>query len=366
MYSSGLLNSAAAFNRGDNCLNILENILSKDDTVINRRNSGDDTPLHSLLKHGSLRPVELFLKHGADVNLRDHAGRSSISIATKHAKNSDVVKLLLDHGANANDVTRKNRTPLHRACIRVRSDMVKTLLEHGADVNAADNHGCTPLSYIIFNGMIRGLGGSHCPKSLRLLLLYNASDDHIVHPLNDSIISNSEHSERFILNPPCVSFHSDSWKLIVQCSARLSELNVQSPRLLEMFEGRRWLKNYHDDCSSELNEAKNVKLYREITFYDILTVGVSSLVDFVGNEELIEAFESSDYEKLFPIYSRTMTDRLELAQMRRANLDTTAVFLSRCIPKTDPSNIIIRKILSYLRHQDIVRLHECYVRTLHR
>jgi len=69
---------------------------------------------------------------------------------------TEIVKLLLDAGANVNSRDRYGRTALHDAARSSDVDIVKALLEHDADVNLADNEGILPLQ-ITNNGVIARL-----------------------------------------------------------------------------------------------------------------------------------------------------------------------------------------------------------------
>ena len=60
----------------------------------------------------------------------------------------DVVKMLLDGGAQPDKEDDEGRTPLHWAVsrsLRFREKMVQLLLERGADPRKADKWGMTPL-----------------------------------------------------------------------------------------------------------------------------------------------------------------------------------------------------------------------------
>ncbi|KAI0265758.1 ankyrin repeat protein, partial [Russula aff. rugulosa BPL654] len=60
-----------------------------------------------------------------------------------------VVRLLLEHGADANALDVDNRTALHRVSELGRVGAARVLLEHGADVNARDVKNATPLHLAI-------------------------------------------------------------------------------------------------------------------------------------------------------------------------------------------------------------------------
>ena len=59
------------------------------------------------------------------------------------AGEDEILKLLLDHGANFDEKRNDGRTPIHQAADRGRDDTVKILLSAGADPCIADNDGRT-------------------------------------------------------------------------------------------------------------------------------------------------------------------------------------------------------------------------------
>ena len=96
--------------------------------------------------------VQTFLKRGGvDVNKRDESGNTPLIYAC--AKGSrDLVKLLLDNGADACLGNQKSRMPLHYAAEKGNFQIISLLLDAGADVNCTDNNGVTPLMVLAENG----------------------------------------------------------------------------------------------------------------------------------------------------------------------------------------------------------------------
>lgn len=56
-----------------------------------------------------------------------------------------IVKLLLDHGANANIKGNNGVTALYSATSQGKEDVMKLLIKSGADINAPNSDGWTPL-----------------------------------------------------------------------------------------------------------------------------------------------------------------------------------------------------------------------------
>ena len=74
--------------------------------------------------------------HGEDVNAGSGFHRTPLRAASNKG-HIDVVRVLLDHGANVNTIDKRN-TPLRSAYVGGHLEIMRLLLEHGADVDAWD------------------------------------------------------------------------------------------------------------------------------------------------------------------------------------------------------------------------------------
>ena len=68
---------------------------------------------------------------------------------------TEVVKMLLEKGADVNAKNTKGWTALMIASLRGQTEVVKNLLEKGADVNAKDEDGKSALKHAINNEIIK-------------------------------------------------------------------------------------------------------------------------------------------------------------------------------------------------------------------
>lgn len=126
---------------------------------------GDNLDLNGAVFHGHTQLVQFLIESGADVNhpLPD-TGETPLHAAlckTGRPEFDDILKLLLDAGANPNvattpdvetggfmrDVRTKGETPLHRAAAFGSEKAITLLREKGAVVDARDANGDTPLTW---------------------------------------------------------------------------------------------------------------------------------------------------------------------------------------------------------------------------
>ncbi|OQA91454.1 MAG: Ankyrin repeats (3 copies) [Elusimicrobia bacterium ADurb.Bin231] len=108
---------------------------------INARDNSNQTPL---LKAKNFDMIKLLVENGANINAVDAKGMSCLHYASQRGK-TDIVKYLVGHGALVNIKDVLGRIPLHEAARNDFTEIVEFLVSCGADINAKDDRGLTPL-----------------------------------------------------------------------------------------------------------------------------------------------------------------------------------------------------------------------------
>ncbi|MEM7593149.1 MAG: ankyrin repeat domain-containing protein [Cyanobacteria bacterium P01_A01_bin.83] len=108
----------------------LKELLVKNPTLVNAQDSVGMTPLHYAARK-SVECVNLLIKGGADVNLRNRNGYTVIF----EASTAEIANILVENGANINVVANRGTTPLISAICREHIDVVCYLISQGANVN---------------------------------------------------------------------------------------------------------------------------------------------------------------------------------------------------------------------------------------
>ncbi|XP_064648812.1 ankyrin repeat and SOCS box protein 13-like [Lineus longissimus] len=153
------------------CLEILLKHGAKPDVY----NKLGQTPLMKACKECNVSAVKLLLQYGASVNLKfQRFDKKSVLFYAIFGGNPEIVKLLLDAGADASLPVDSTTSPLsmavhHSYAAMSKYQICQMLLRHGADVDAIDQtFHCSALS--------TACGRKNVPaKLVRLLLEYGAN-----------------------------------------------------------------------------------------------------------------------------------------------------------------------------------------------
>ncbi len=149
------------------------------------------TPLHRSIIFGYIDIVRILLEGGADKNLKDGYGRTPLHLATRK-NNLDCVRVLLDYNVSLDErisekssttgETELGDTALITAAMYGYIDIVELLLNKGANVNGIGRHGLTPLI----------VASITCKFSIVEILIKNNADIYIQSDNGSTAMSSAE------------------------------------------------------------------------------------------------------------------------------------------------------------------------------
>lgn len=115
---------------------------------------------------GDIEGAKRAIENGATIEARNHSlsvkgSWTTLMRVIYDQGNKDMVKFLIEAGADVNAKSHYGATPLSLAAEKGHLEITKVLLSHGADINAKDDHGDTALMYAVEFGH---------PDAVKLLL----------------------------------------------------------------------------------------------------------------------------------------------------------------------------------------------------
>ncbi|XP_037461978.1 putative ankyrin repeat protein RF_0381 [Triticum dicoccoides] len=112
-----------------------------------------ETPMFYAALAGKVQVMRYLLDRGADPAVRDDNGSTPLHYAAEEG-HCEAVRLLLSKGVPVDPVDHRG-APLHLAVAKDRVEVVKVLLEHGADLNKLINLILTPLLMAVVRNSLK-------------------------------------------------------------------------------------------------------------------------------------------------------------------------------------------------------------------
>jgi ankyrin repeat protein len=123
-------------------------LLSMDNRLTRSFDADGWSPLHLAAHYGHSAIVELLLHNNAPVDLRSTNQMANTALhAALAGRRAEVVKILLDAGADVDAKQHGGWTPLHSAAANGDRAMVDLLLARGAKPSAANDAGVTAAAF---------------------------------------------------------------------------------------------------------------------------------------------------------------------------------------------------------------------------
>ena len=117
---------------------------------LHTKNKAGQTALHIAVDYGNLEIVRLLLERGAEVNIKDKNRQTPLLMLEDNLEEDDqnslaILRLLIAKGANVNERNEEKKTVLMMACIEENLKAVEILLKAGANPHLKDEDDETAL-----------------------------------------------------------------------------------------------------------------------------------------------------------------------------------------------------------------------------
>jgi ankyrin repeat protein len=152
--NGGLIDLKTAVTNGD--LTLVRSMIEGDRSLLEFKIDSIFTPLNMASYVGKTDIVKYLLEKGADINTKDREGSTPLQNAAAKG-HFDIVKLLVEKGSDVNYKDDNGVTPIHFGCMSGNVDLVKYLVEKGADINAVSKIGRKPAVDAVFGGNVEVL-----------------------------------------------------------------------------------------------------------------------------------------------------------------------------------------------------------------
>ncbi|XP_033000964.1 ankyrin repeat and SOCS box protein 3 isoform X2 [Lacerta agilis] len=213
----------AAFHNAAECLKLLIRAAPSDSYIRSKTFEGT-CPLHLSAGRGSLECVAILLESGADPNELTNDASTPLFLAVQNG-HVDVIKLLLQQGANINGPHCWSEwNSLHQAAFQNYPEILKLLLNKGAKKECVDDFGITPLFVAAQYGKL---------ESLRILISYGANvnckaKDRAT-PLFIAAQEGNDECTELLLSrgaDPNLYCNEDEWQLPIHAAAEMGHSNI--------------------------------------------------------------------------------------------------------------------------------------------
>lgn len=102
-----------------------------------------DINIHQAVMSNNIKDVKAYIAAKKDINLKDPMGGSSPLITAALFGRTEIAKLLIEAGANINQINNDGSTALHTSALFCHTDIVKMLLQKGANKTIKNKYGST-------------------------------------------------------------------------------------------------------------------------------------------------------------------------------------------------------------------------------
>ncbi|XP_058536082.1 ankyrin repeat domain-containing protein 55 [Ochotona princeps] len=227
-----------AASHGD--VNALTAVIREDPSILECCDSEGCTPLMHAVSGRQVDTVKLLLKMGANINMQDAYGRTSLCLATYLGWLEGCVSLLRN-GAKHNIPDKNGRLPLHAATAEPDVRLLTVLLQQSSlsEINHQDNEGMTPLHWAAFHNrpqhtqmlLKKGADPTLVDKDFKTALHWAVQSGNRIlcsiilsHPQGPSIVNYDDESGKTCVHIAAAAGFSD----IITELARVPECHLQA------------------------------------------------------------------------------------------------------------------------------------------
>jgi len=123
-------------------------LLARNPEALESRDGMEKTPVYFAITYDRVDVLKFLIERGADVNVRDKTGLTPLHVATFMSRPA-CADVLIKAGAGIDAVDDFGDTPLHSGAIHGMTGMIGFLVRRGADPHAVNRNGETPMDLAV-------------------------------------------------------------------------------------------------------------------------------------------------------------------------------------------------------------------------
>jgi ankyrin repeat protein len=132
-----------------NTLEVLKKIIDEGNIDINQKDNKGYPAIFYAIFHDNMDMLKELINAGVDINIKFNMGKlknlTPLSSAVLKGCSTEIIKTLVDAGAEINSTDIYECTPLHYAAMKQNEPLVQELINAGANVNARNIYDRTPI-----------------------------------------------------------------------------------------------------------------------------------------------------------------------------------------------------------------------------
>ncbi len=131
-------------------LDLLKNAFDAEENLL-KRDDSNKSLLHYSVLNKDINVTAYLLEKGMGVNRRDDYGQTPLLYAARHGVNTNILKLLLEYGADIHAVDKDDNSVLHLSAINPAAKIAEFFLNSDCNTDLRDNKGFLPVGMAAFN-----------------------------------------------------------------------------------------------------------------------------------------------------------------------------------------------------------------------
>lgn len=359
IFGNTALHLAAEQNENNTNIGVMKLLLERGLNP-NVPNRAGVTPFHLVLQSGAMASVKLFVEYQADATRTDRYGVTALHYAACNDDLYAAQRILQSSGIDINKKCNVHgQTALHQACQLLNLELVRLLVDKGADVNVKDKVNRTPLCQTLAAAGPRD--GYRMIRSRRSIEHPEARRAELVQFLLQSgscLNQNSYSGDKSIFATAIENGRVGLNKILIQHMAK-TEARMNKPLIdaynMGVINSNPESKTHYETCQAELTAMKMRKISdTSISYFSVLANPSRVIAAYTRNSELVEAFKSSDYKETYPIYGEQLMQKFNRGIRRQQLFEmTSAIVVSDTSRFACLGSEIIEEIFSYLTLHDM-------------